>query len=210
MSENLKIVLPATGNARLEPEQLAGLGLSTAAVARRRMLLKSLGKGSAVVAAAAVPMQSLAAIGTLSVNSVDGKRCTISGTMSGVHSKETTTALCGGYSPGRYKKIENWPGYSPTNIDPTIFITGGTGSFTKNTSFNALFGAGLTIGLLTIMNNNANSDEFHWIPALLNGTAGSLAVNFPYTAKQVIDLYQTGGSTRFDALTFFKTYMEKL
>jgi len=82
MSENLKPPMPEDASSAVVSEQSLNSGLSSDALARRRMLLQSLGKGSAVVTAVSVPMHSLAAIGTLSVTA-NGKRCTISGTMSG-------------------------------------------------------------------------------------------------------------------------------
>lgn len=180
---------------------------------RRKMLLSSLGKGSAVIAAVTVPMQSLAAIGTLSLTA-NGKRCTISGTMSNAHSGETVTATCAGKSQGYYHKIDHWPGYTSSNTDPTISVTGGTSTFTQNTNFNSLFGAGPSVSLISVMPGNTNhttyQDESHWVCALLNGTSGSLAVNFPYTAQEVINLYVADGTTRSNALAFFAGYMETI
>ena len=206
MSENLKT--PADDDIVLPVGSLSSGSSSDSSIARRRMLLTSLGKGSAVAAAVAVPMQSLAAIGTLSVTA-DGKRCTISGTMSSVHSKETTVAICSGWSPGYYHKINHWPKYNAsTNPTASNAVNGGSGTFNSTTSFSVLFGGGLSQGLLDILNNNQNNEAFHWIAALLNGTTGSPAINFPYTAQQVIDLYKAGGTTRSNALAFFKNYME--
>lgn len=209
MTENLKNFSPTKEIAETESERLAAVVQSTAAAAaRRRMLLTSLGKGSAVVAAASVPMQSLAAIGTLSLTA-DKRRCSISGTMSAVHSNEQIVERCSGWSPGYYHKIGHWPKYNASS-NPTALnlVTGGPGTFDSTTSFSALFGDGLSAGLLFIMNNNQSNEAFHWIAALLNGTTGSPAINFPYNAYQVIELYRAGGTTRINALKFFKDYME--
>jgi|JI10StandDraft_1071094.scaffolds.fasta_scaffold923340_1 hypothetical protein len=178
-------------------------------VARRRMLLASLGKGSAVIAAAAVPMQSLAAIGTLA-NTADGKRCTVSGHMSAAHSTQNNLPTCMGWSPGYYKTESHWPQYnSSSNPRASNPINGGTGSFNMDTPFNTLFGGGSIDGLLTcLVATSGHQEEFHWTAALLNGTIGSPAQNYPYTAQQVIDLYKAGGTVRSNAYAFLKDYME--
>ena len=190
--------------------------LSVDARARRRMLLTSLGKGAAVVGAVAVPMQSLAAIGSLSLTA-DGKRCTISGAMSAVHSNQAPLPLCSGRKPSFYANIANWPSYSASsNPLATNGITGGggTATFDKDTKFraNVLFGSGSTQSLIDLITTAPTSDDAHWATALLNGTLGSAAganTNFPYTAKQVIDLYNNP-ARRADALNFFKNYMETM
>jgi hypothetical protein len=185
--------------------------LSNGALARRHMLLKSLGKGSVVVAAASIPLQSLASTVTITHPGTGGRpavRCSISGMMSGVHSRETVTTVCSGYSPGKYKKIENWPNYrsGPNNA---INVVDGI-SFDKNTKFKALFGSGLDVGLLEIMNSYSSSNEFHWITALLNAVGGApSSFYFPYSASEVRAFYMGNGPfTAAQALDFFKTYME--
>lgn len=183
---------------------------STSGIARRRMILASLGKGATVAATVAVPMNSLAAFGTLSVTA-DGKRCTVSGTMSMPHSTETTTALCEGWSPSYYSDITKWPNYSNSNPNAKNPIKGGTGDFQQQTKFSALFGGGSDGKLIDILQGKAGtSDEASWIAAVLNGTSGSLAekTNFPYTAAQVIDFHRAGGTTAANALKFFQGYME--
>ena len=193
--------------------------LSVKALARRNMLLTSLGKlgkGAAVVGAVAVPMQSLAAIGSLSLTA-DGKRCTISGTMSAVHSNQAPLPRCSGMGPRFYSLVTNWPNYNAsTNPTATNGITGGGGTFTFdiNTKFNApgLFGSGSTLSLLNLIQTAPTSEFAHWATALLNGTLGSAAgmnTNFPYTAQQVLELYNNP-ARQADALNFFKNYMETI
>jgi hypothetical protein len=186
--------------------------MTSSALARRRMLLASLGKGSAVVAAVAVPMKTMASVGTLAVLP-DGQRCTISGAMSAVHSQETITAVCGGYTPGYYKKPEHWPLYNassnPTAINP---INGGSGTLNINTYFDSLCPAGPHLTLIYILQNEAPTDEFHWVAAMVNGLAASIAPNYPYTTQQIINFYNAGkGSAIYlDALNFIKTYVENI
>ncbi len=183
--------------------------LTPDALARRHMLLKSLGKGSVVVAAAGIPLRSLATTGTITSVGKDGApavRCGVSGMMSGVHSRETLTTVCSGYSPGKYKTLSNWPNYASGNAVNSVDGI----SFNQNTKFKALFGSGLDVGLLTIMNSYSSSDEFHWITALLNALGGApSSFYFPYTASQVRAFYMGNGQyTAAKALEFFKTYME--
>lgn len=81
--------------------------LSSAALARRHMLLKTLGKGTAVAAAASIPMRTLANTPTLLT--MDGTRCSISGMQSGNNSRMgTTISRCTGKSPGYWHKPEHW------------------------------------------------------------------------------------------------------
>ena len=77
---------------------------------RRRLLLRGIGKGSALLAAA-VPIKTLASTPSVTVN---GQICTVSGTQSAAHSKAKNLPTCGGLSPGYYMKIEHWPNYPTT------------------------------------------------------------------------------------------------
>lgn len=182
---------------------------SSSGIARRRMILASLGKGATVTAAVAVPMNSLAAFGTLSITA-DGRRCTLSGNMSKPHSTETTTALCEGWSPSYYSQTANWP--PSTNLDGSYTIPSNGAffarTFTQNTSFIGLFGTGSDESLINILTNSPSSNEATWIAAVLNGTPGSPAeaANFPYTAAEVLGLYS--GSKSAEALAFFKGFMQ--
>ena len=174
--------------------------LSATTLARRKMLLTSLGKGSAVVAAAALPLKALAATPTVtSINGPAGApvRCTISGAMSGVHSKETITATCAGRKPSSYGP--------PTVTIPTPW----PGSVIKSASFNVVFTSSLvTSTLINIIQTDSGSDNAYWIAAYLNAQTGSPASNFPYTPTEVVALFN--GPQKLDALAFFKTYMSTL
>jgi hypothetical protein len=175
-------------------------------IARRRMLLTSLGKGSAVVAAAAVPMQSLADIGALALTA-DGKRCTISGNMSAAHSTGNPTAICTGKKYTYYQTLANWPTYNAQAAQntPKTNIIDGSLTFNETTPFRSLFGGGPTDSLLTCLATDNN--RAHWTAALLNGITGA-STNFPYSAEQVIGLYRAGGDKKAQALAFFKNFME--
>ncbi|QDL36601.1 hypothetical protein [Rhodoferax sediminis] len=183
--------------------------LSPQAVARRHMLLKSLGKGSAVLAAT-VPIQTLAGQSLLTF---DGKhQCSVSGMFSGVHSTTTTSETCGGYSPGWWGQTttdskgqlvpkRQWP------TDPNALCRD---IFRASTLLNP---DGSPPTLFEVMSPGvggkfSNTDEFHWICAWLNALSHSF--NFPYSGDQVLAFYNAGSGSKTyqDALTFFKTYME--
>lgn len=182
--------------------------LSADALARRQMLLKGLGKGSAVLAAT-VPLQTLAGQSLLTF---DGKhQCSVSGMHSGVHSATpSNTPICGGYSPG-------WWGQSNTDSQgriyprrpwPTDYKIKCRTIFTRSTLLND---DGTLPSLFQIMEPKepiskfSNTDEFHWVCAYLNALSHSF--NFPYSGQEVIDFYNSPSSYA-DALAFFKTYME--
>lgn len=174
-------------------------------LARRSMLLKGVVKGGGVLAVAAGPAQVLAT-GSLTVLTHDRKRCSISGMQSGAYSGPQTTVTCQGYSPGKYKKIENWPNYSV--LTKLAVNTVGSLTFDQKEKFNVIFGGGSSSGLLYIMQNMANTNEYHWITALLNAIGGAPAsFYFPFNGMEVIQLYK--GSKSAEALKFFKDYMEK-
>lgn len=84
----------------------ASTPLTGAALARRQALLKGLGKGSAALAVASVPMRTLANTPTLFT--LDGTRCSISGMQSGNNSRITTRATCLGKSPGYWHTYARW------------------------------------------------------------------------------------------------------
>lgn len=176
-----------------------------ASLARRSMLLKSVAKGGGLLAVTAGSTQVLAT-GSLTVLTHDGKRCSISGMQSGAYSGPQTTVTCQGYSPGKYKKIENWPNYNWST--KSAWNTVGALRFNQNEKFKVVFGGGSDRGLLYIMQNMSDSDEFHWITALLNALGGAPAnFYFPFNGAEVVQLYKSSRSA--DALKFFKDYMEK-
>ncbi len=198
---------------------------------RRRLLLKGLGRGSAVIAAAA-PIKTLAVTQSVTQN---GLMCTVSGVGSAAHSTGGTVKTCGGLSPGYYKTPSHWPGYSSAGNTSKATNTIGSVTFyedfkiassglsqggpvnntsTQDTAFNAIFGGGLSAGVFYILKNKANTDEFHWIAALLNAilyaTTGQWPKSpsvFPYSPSEVLALYKNDYAS---ALSFFKGYMETL
>jgi hypothetical protein len=189
-----------------QSEATGGAALSTDALARRRMLLKSLGKGTSVAAAvAAGSMHTLASATTLTFTA-SGSRCTISGTISGIHSKDTTKDTCRGRHPTVFKTANKWP---PTNNGSGTYTVDNK-TFSPTSTFTSVFGSGSGNTLQTILNATtlgAVSDEAAWITALLNSLPNSGALNFPYPPSKVLYFYSST-SEKAGALTFFKNYMQ--
>lgn len=174
-------------------------------LARRRMLLKGLGKGAAVLAVA-VPLKTLASNSSTCTppgnNGAPAIRCGISGMQSAIGSRQTYT-VCEGYSPGWWKQgsddtpSRTWPkdSYGKTTPDQIVKTI-----FTKSSE---------TATLYHKMKNGPNDDTWHWICAWLNALSGGPKGNFPYTGAEVLEFYNgTGPYTSAAALTFFKTFME--
>jgi hypothetical protein len=173
-------------------------------LARRHALLKGVGKGAAVLAAS-VPIRTLAAPTTLTFTA-DGRRCTISGAHSGVHSADTLTLVCGGYAPSYWGKSSSTNPFKPACMWPVD-----SAAACKNTFANcSLLVNNQQASLFQVVNNSAfaTKDEPHWVAAWLNAT--QKAFNFPYTAAEVLAFYNTGaGSATYqNALKFFKDNLE--
>ncbi len=180
-----------------------GDSLTSSALARRHMLLKGLGKGAAVVAAA-VPIQSLAV--TTLVKPMDGGKfqiCSISGMQSGSHSRPPTTLQCGGHSPGWWgqnsnQKAARWPASLPGGLTPDTPIANLFGKTIKTTPNPTLWNVATDPAY-------SNSDERHWLCAWLNACTMS---NFPYNSDEVLTIYQglTLNTIPYtQALDFFKS-----
>ena len=177
--------------------------LSTTALARRHLLLKGMGKG-ALLAAAAVPIQTLAGTGMLTGGGKNGEpavRCSVSGMQSGIHSAAPSPGTCGGRSPGWWKQSpQQAHAHWPASVNPGAAIT-------TVCSRSTLKVGGNPATLWQVASMFPNTHECHWVCAWLNATVG--AYNFPYSPAQVIALYQD--LSKYDAaLTFFKTYMENI
>lgn len=186
------------------PQPIASDGSAAPAqVSRRRALLKGLGKGTAVLAAA-VPIRTLA---TTTVTA-DKHLCSVSGSMSGVRSITTGMATCGGRKFSSYKPVPSWP----TNGSGQEVVNNGTTDILRTTgTFAGVFGGGSTTTLATLfgaaVTDATATDEAHWIVALLNAKTAAI---FPYTALEILAQYNAGGATRTNALAFYKTHMELL
>lgn len=172
---------------------------------RRRLLLKGLGKGTAVVAAVS-PIKSMAY--TAALTGTGGKICSISGVQSGAHSKTTITAICGGRNVAYYQdNLPHWPGYSAGPPAHASFSNGAT-SFNELATFASVFGGGSSTPVFNIVRDSPASDEAHWVVALLNANVTKVGYVAPYSPAEVKAFY--GGSQPAAALAFFQGYMETL
>ncbi len=186
---------------------------------RRAMLLKSLGKGSAVMAAASLPIHTLANTPTIVIKGIKDKegrsvRCSISGMQSGMGSRMPATDTCTGKSPGYWHKPENWTDAQTAVIRaipaPTFNNFFGPPSTSNGThtleQYLRTIGAPYT-GQVKGLNS---TDDWHWVAAWMNAmanNAGTGVMNFPYTAPEIVQLYRNPTSfntTREDALRFLK------
>ena len=191
-------------------EQGEAIAIQSDPLARRRMLLKGLGKGAAVLAAA-VPLKTLATQSSTCThpgnNGAPVIRCGISGMQSGIGSRQTYT-VCEGYSPGWWGQVLNDSNpRTPKRAWPTDYNEKCNVKFPKE----GLNKNGVIPTLYQVMDDPsyANTDTRHWICAWLNALSGGPKGNFPYTGAEVLAFYNgTGPYTSAAALTFFKTYME--
>lgn len=192
-------------------------GISGDALQRRRLLLKGLGKGSAVVAAV-VPIQSLAE-GALQDTPV--RLCTVSGVQSNVGSGRTggTTANCQGYAPSHFATLANWPGYSAGPPVQVSYSVNGTNR-SDATPFNQLFTSssnGSTMFQVFTQVNQTASDKI-WAAALLSAVKkqllglGPTAITspgyFPYTPAEVQTLFTGSAASKAAAESFFQGYLQ--
>jgi hypothetical protein len=202
--------------AELEQAQAEADGTSPAASRteterqqRRRLLVKGLGKGSALLAAA-VPLESLA---TGTVLTGNGMLCTVSGNQSAVRSKTAGVPTCGGYQNSKYCNVKTfWPGYDSVSGHASFACNGKTVTSRAACTFNYVFGGGSTGSFWAVVNGTAGTaNERIWATALLNAqkclTAGFSSMNYPYTPAQVMAHY-TAGSTA--ALSFYSTHMQNM
>jgi hypothetical protein len=212
MSKNTPTPSTASEMPSMESMQMDTAGLASNPMARRRMLLKSLSKGSAAIAAAAIPMHTLAGGATLT-KTVNGTRCRVSSMASAVHSKDTTTEVCSGCPPSTYSNCNTWPGYNQAKNTCSFKV--GQKDCTENSTFREVFNCGSTTKLKDVVKTSSTSAECVWTTALLNSVAYEKGVrkfnlkNYPYTPTDVVAYCKTanGGNTT-DAFKFFKTHMQ--
>jgi hypothetical protein len=209
------ITKPAASKATAE-----ALGVTNVsnAMERRRLLLKVLGKGSAVLAAT-IPITTLAQSTTLLTplgkdGALAGLRCSVSGMQSGVHSRETGAAVtCGGYSPGWWGQVADskaeGANRTPRRTWPIPYTELCTNRFTKTaTDDSGVVFTGKTLFNVMDDSNFANTKTRHWIGAFLNASGGY--PSFPYTAQQILDCYnRVAGAPNRDAMyVLIITYLE--
>lgn len=178
-----------------------GTNLDTSRVASRRyVLLKGIGRGSAILAVA-VPIKTLASTPSMTAN---GQICTISGVQSAAHSQATQLPTCAGLKPAYYADITKWPNYSDSHAKNAV----GSTNFDENSKFLDVFGSGSNNKLLFLLKKDPSSAESHWIAALLNAIKPPPSYVFPYSPDEVVALYNSAQQSA--ALDFFKGWMETI
>jgi hypothetical protein len=185
--------------------------LSADSLERRRILLTSLGKGSVVLAAAAVPMHSLASDSQCQTDdkNVHGKHfhATASRCASPIGSKAPTLPVSCGHGCGHYKtQPTNWPGYSNRTSCrdkkfKDVFSNAG-GQFRDK-----------TCGY--IVDNCPTSPECRWVLAYLNSDpekCGNGIYNYPYAKAEIMQLWKGGYGLPDQAAcqSFFGVFMETM
>jgi hypothetical protein len=160
------------------------------------MLVRSLGRSSVVVAAAAVPMHTLATQSTRCKTDGNGapvvKAC-VSGMHSVVGSIAAQWPVSKGYKCSHYGASKNnWPSQA-----------------TCDKKFNSIFGGNNTNTCWTIVKNGPTTPEARWVTAWLNG-ALCQGTNYPYTPTEIVTMYQTQNPSRANCELFFKNFMETM
>ena len=176
------------------------------AIERRRLLLKGVGKGTALLAATA-PLKTLAGQNLLTNDGLH--QCSVSGMHSGVHSATPkSTPLCSGYAPTYWGACAQGATV-PTHTWPTL-----PSGWTFNTPCRTVFTKSTLSSSLTLFQvlkgaTYQSKDEYHWVCAWLNALydVQSGGKTFPYSAQEVLNFYNAPTIPSQDALAFFKNYM---
>ncbi len=178
-----------------------------ASAARRRALLKGLGKGAAL-AGSAMPLSSLATYGDRKkLFKSDGKNyvCSVSGHMSVMLSAGIEAVpSCLGNKWDHYKTKGNWPklknGKAACNF--------GTVLRDCDEKFKDCFGWGTTRSLYDCINVTTADEYTDWVCGILNANFASL--NYPYTSAEVLDHSKgVGPIGKPEAYAFHKNFSRK-
>lgn len=188
--------LPGEG----QPAAEANEAQAPQSVARRRALLKGLGKGGAALAAVA-PIQSFA---VPKLN--DGRVCSLSGLQSGVTSHTPSSAtVCQGWPPAHFVAVSkfqeafDWPA-GVGGVDAAATLT-----------FADIFRGSDTRFVIDILRGrppvmSGDDEKRYWIAAYFN--AWITSNNFAYSPGAVISQYQNTAKAG-DYLNFYMTYMSQ-
>ena len=170
--------------------------LDAQAAARRRLLLKSLGKGSAVVAAA-TPLASFAA----PTMTTSGTMCSVSGFKSALASRTPASPLpCGGFAPRRFYTLSTGGTPVAANWPALAFPAPSGATGPESLTFRDLFGGTApTTRVLDILASNSPPDLALFVAAFfsaaLAGQGAALPtgrVALPYTTADVVAQYANG------------------
>lgn len=177
------------------------------AIERRRLLLKSLGKGSALVAAAS-PLASYAAPNLITSATT---HCSVSGFKSSVVSRMPTGAQTCRVPPPS-SLVANGQGVGDIWLRVLELFSGATAATLR---FNQLFPTSPNSNpVLTILNTLPNSEEALFIAAFFAGRAKDLSLanppngaHWPYGVTDVRGHYDAGVTQRPDILAFYRLVM---
>jgi hypothetical protein len=165
-------------------------------LARRAMILNSLGKGSVVVAAAAVPMHTLAGQSTrCKTDGIGGTpvHACVSGMHSAVGSLAASWPVSRGFHCSWYKTKSNWPYVEYCDYQ-----------------FKTIFGGTKTTKCYDIVKYSPTSAECRWVTAWLNAQKCQTTFNYPYNRDEVSNMYKNNSPARSSCEQFFGTYMETM
>lgn len=192
-------------------------------IARRKAILKALGR-TAAVAGAVSPLSSLAAARLRYESNGKSYNCSVSGNMSVLHSASTeSTPVCSGKRLSEYQSrlvsgnrnagdtsAANWPAWPNkllNSVSTAVIYTGsgfsGT-AYNPTAMFNQIFGGSDARKIGEMVNDNV--PDAHWVIALLN--ANRFPTTFPHTAEQVIAQY-ADPAKRAVALSFYSQHVNK-
>lgn len=183
-------------NQRSGPLDPIHIGNSAQLSSRRKLLLSGIVKGSAV-AAATIPIKSLATERYVTGN---GKICTVSGTQSAAHSQRESYQQCVGGHPSYYCDTKNWPSSYNCKV--------GTNSFTPQSPCKNLCGGSSTTKLIDCLKNSPDSNNSVIITAILNACKSkeSSIIRSPYPADELMRRF--GDGRRAATLAFCRGYMQ--
>jgi hypothetical protein len=163
-------------------------------LARRAMILRSLGKGSVVVAAAAVPMHTFAGQSTrCKTDNTNPTHACVSGMHSAVGSLANNWPTSKGYHCSWYKTKSNWPYVEYCDYP-----------------FKSIFGGSKTTKCYDIVKYTPTSVECRWVTAWLNAQKCQTTFNYPYTRDEVVTMYTNSSPSRASCEEFFGNYMETM
>lgn len=174
---------------------------------RRRVLLKGLGKGSAVVAAT-IPIQTLANTSTVYICG-DNRQCTVSGIQSAAHSFSSGIAKVTASGKGaaywdeknpNYDKPQNWKDYKDIPFGGSALAAYPSATSTK------------TLWELLKPGSTATLDQKTWVYAYLNAILNATlnAGKYPFTKAEVQEIYSKSQASSSYAATALDLLKNKI
>lgn len=172
----------------------------TKAATRRKLLFSGIAKVSAV-AAATIPIKSLAAERYVTAN---GKMCSVSGTQSAAHSQRASYQECVGGHPSYYCDQNG----TPKNWPSSTYCKVGAKSFTPQSPCSVLCGGSSTTTIISCLKTYPNSDNSVIITAVLNACKAkeTTSIRSTYSPEELMARF--GGTQRAATLAFCRGYMQ--